>query len=91
MSEVDTPVRGLKPLMLVATVAAFGLAVVGSFSEGRLGNTAAGLAVAVIVAVPLVRVLVVGTHWWRSGDRRFAMIAAVLLAVVGVGAVIASF
>ena len=57
MSEVDTRVGGLKPLMLIATIAAFVLAVVGAFNRGKLGTIAAGLAVAVIVAVPLVRVV----------------------------------
>ena len=89
MSQVDTPVRGLKPLMLAATIAAFALAVVGSFSHAKLGTTAAGLAVGIIVALPLVRVVVVGSHWWRGGDRRFALVAAALLAVVGLGAIIA--
>lgn len=89
MSELDTPIRGLKPLMLVATIAAFALAIVGSFSRGTLGTTAAGLAVATIVAVPLLRVVVVGTHWWRIGDRRFALVAIGLLGLVGSGAIIA--
>ena len=89
MSQIDTPIRGLKPLMLSATLAAFALAIVGAFIDGRAGRTAAGLAVAVIVAVPLLRVVVVGTHWWRVGDRRFAAIAAGLLALVGLGAILA--
>ncbi len=89
MSEVDTPIRGLKPVMLVATPAAFALAMVGAFVDGRAGTTAAGLAVAVIVAVPLLRVVIVGVHWLGIGDRRFAVLAAALLAIVGAGAIIA--
>ena len=89
MSELDAPIRGLKPMMLVATVAAFALAIVGSFNRGPVGTTAAGLAVAMMVAAPLVRVLVVGAHWWRIGDRRFALVAICLLAIVGSGALIA--
>lgn len=76
-------------MILVTTVATFVLAVVGSFNRGTLGTTAAGLAVAAIVAVPLVRVVVFGLHWWRIGDRRFAGRAVALLAVVGAGAIIA--
>ena len=90
MNHVDTPVRGLKPLMLVATIAALALAVVGAFNRGALGTAAAGWAVGIIVAVPLLRVVVVGAHWWRIGDRRFALISASLLALVGAGAIIAS-
>jgi len=89
MSEVDTPIRGLKPMMLVATISAFALSIVGSFHSGTLGTTASGLAVTTVVAVPLLRVGVFGAHWWRIGDRRFAAIAASLLAVVGAGAIIA--
>lgn len=76
-------------MMLVATIAAFALAIVGSFDRGTIGTTAAGLAIAIIVAVPLLRVVVVGTHWWRIGDRRFALVAIGLLGLVGSGAIIA--
>lgn len=75
--------------MLLATGTAFVLATLGSFLGGSVGRIAAGLSVAVIVAAPLLRVLVVGAHWWRIGDRRFATVAAALLAVVGSGAMIA--
>jgi len=89
MSELDTPVQGLKPMVVAATVAAFALSLVGSFTQGTLGTTASGLAIATVVAVPLLRVAMFGVHWWRIGDRRFAAIAAVLIAIVGSGAVIA--
>ena len=89
MSGLDTPIRGLRPMLLLATGSAFVLAILGSFAGGSLGRTTAGLSVAVIVAVPLLRVLAVGAHWWRIGDRRFAAVCIALLAVVGLGAIIA--
>ena len=89
MSGLDTPIRGLGWGLLLATGVAFVLAIVGSFVGGSVGTTTAGLSVAVIVAVPLLRVLVVGAHWWRIGDRRFAAVSLALLAVVGSGAIIA--
>ena len=89
MSDLDPPIRGLRLVLLLATGTAFVLAILGSFANGRLGTTLAGLSVAVVVAVPLLRVLAVGAHWWRIGDRRFAAVAIALLAVVGSGAIIA--
>lgn len=89
MTELDTPIRGLKPMMLVATAVAFALALVGSFNRGAIGTTAAGLAVALIVAAPLLRVVVIGAHWWRIGDNRFMAVAIGLLGIVGAGAIIA--
>ncbi|MCE9623211.1 MAG: hypothetical protein K8R99_12780 [Actinomycetia bacterium] len=89
MSELDTPIRALPPLMLAATIAAFVFATVGAVVDGRAGTVAAGLAVSTIVAIPLLRVVIVGVHWLRIGDRRFAVVAAVLLAVVGLGAILA--
>ena len=68
------------------------LVVLGSGFGGTLLAIVArslGLSVAVIVAVPLLRVLAVGAHWWRIGDRRFAAVCIALLAVVGLGAIIA--
>ncbi len=87
-ARLDTPVHALPPLMLGATIAAFVLAIVGAVVDGRAGTVAAGLAVGVIVAVPLLRVVIVGVHWLRMGDKRFALIAGALLAVVGLGALI---
>lgn len=76
-------------MMLATTIAALAFALVGSFARGTVGTTAAGLAVVTVVAVPLLRVVVVGVHWLRIGDRRFAAVALAVLAVVGVGAILA--
>ena len=44
--------------------------------------------VALLLAIPVVRVAWLGVRWWRLGDRRFALVAAALLAVVALAAVI---
>ena len=47
------------------------------------------MAVAVVVAVPLLRVAWLAVRWYGRGDRRYAAVAASLLVVVGTGSVIA--
>jgi len=89
MSDLDSPIRGLRPILFGATAAALAFAFLGSVTSGALRSTLAGVSVAIVITVPLLRVVVVGGHWWRIGDRRFAAIAAALLAVVGSGALIA--
>ncbi len=89
VNKLDTPIRVLPPLMLVATIAALVLATVGAVVDGGAGTVTAGFAVGVIVAVPLIRVIIVGIHWLRIGDRRFAIVAIALLSVVGLGALFA--
>ena len=44
--------------------------------------------VALLLAMPVVRVAWLGVRWWRLGDRRFALVAAALLAVVALAAVV---
>ena len=49
----------------------------------------AGVAmVAVVIAVPLLRVAWLVARWWRRGDRRFAIVGAGLLLVVASSAVL---
>jgi hypothetical protein len=88
--RIDTPTHGLDGAVRAAAFIALLLAVVGAFAPGRAGRLAAGSMVAFIVAVPLLRVLGLGIHWLRLGDRRFAVAAMGLLTIVAVGAVIAS-
>jgi hypothetical protein len=47
------------------------------------------VAVAVVVAVPLLRVTWLAARWWGRGDRRYAMVALSLLGVIGCGSVLA--
>ena len=88
--QLDTPVPGTERLMRVAAIVAFALAAIGALVPGVAGGTAAGAVVAFIVAVPLVRVLSLGVHWFRKGDRRFAGVAFGLLLIVAAGSLIAA-
>lgn len=88
--QLDTPVPGTERAMRVAAIVAFALATIGALLPGDAGRMAAGAVVAFIVAVPLLRVLSLGVHWLRTGDRRFAGMACGLLLIVAVGSVIAS-
>lgn len=89
MTSLDSPIRGLRPTLFAATTAAFVLSVVGAFTSGRFGTAARGAAIGIVVGLPLLRVVVVGGHWWRIGDRRFAALAFALLGVVAAGALLA--
>ena len=79
---VDPGPDGVRALLRVSVVLAFVAAVVGMVGESSVSRSAAGVAVAVLVVTPLVRVLVLGRHWATLGDRRFALLAFTLLAVV---------
>ncbi len=89
LRALDTPIRGLAPGLRAAVLLAFTLAVAGALVPGRAGRVAAICMMSLIVAVPLLRVLALGWHWLRAGDRRFAGAALGLLAIVGAGALVA--
>lgn len=76
--------------MQIAAVAAFALAAIGALLPGSVGRAAAVGVVAFIVGVPLLRVLSLGIHWLRLGDRRFAGAALGLLLIVAAGSIIAA-
>lgn len=76
--------------MQVAAIVAFSLAALGALLPGNSGRVAAGAVVAFIIAVPLVRVVSVGVHWLRIGDRRFAGVALGLLLIIATGSIIAA-
>ena len=64
---------------------AFVLAVAALVVPGEVG-TALGVAlVVVLVAFPLVRVALASLRFSRIGDRRYALLALALLAIVAVG------
>lgn len=69
-----------------AGLVAFVLAVAGATVGGAVGEALGLGAVAVVVAMPLVRVAVLGVGWVRQGDLRFALVAGGLLVVVATGA-----
>jgi hypothetical protein len=69
--------------------AAFVAALAGVVLPQPLGTAASALAVAIVVAAPLLRVGWLAIRWYLRGDRRYAAVAASLLVVVGSGSVIA--
>ncbi len=78
----------LRRALPLATALALALAL-GGLLPGTVGRVAAGALVAVLIAVPLLRVGILSVGWRHSPDRRFALAGVALLAVVGVGALIA--
>ena len=68
---------------------AFVAALAGLLLPDPVGNAASALAVAVVVAAPLIRVAWLAVRWYLRGDRRYAAVAASLLLVVGSGSVVA--
>ena len=86
---IDAPPPGLSLLLRVATVVALCAAVAGTVTSGRWSSAFGGIAVAVIVAAPLLRVAMFGVRWLRIGDRRYAAAAFVLLLVTAAGAALA--
>ena len=61
-------------------------AVLGVLVPGVGGRAAANAVVAILVAVPLLRVAWLVQRWLRKGDFRFAAIAIGLLLIIGVAA-----
>ncbi|HVM08517.1 MAG TPA: hypothetical protein VM345_08650 [Acidimicrobiales bacterium] len=77
--------RGLRAASLAVLVTAG----VGALLPGGSGRLVDGVAVALVIAAPLVRVGILVVGFLREHDRRFAAAAAALLAVVAAGALIA--
>jgi len=86
---VDTTPRSLALVLRVGAGMALLAAAVGTFTAGRTSRVAGAVSVAVVVAVPLVRVALLGGHWMRIGDRRYAFAAGVLLLVTASGGLLA--
>jgi hypothetical protein len=76
----------LRLLIRVAFVAALA----GLLLPDPVGTAASALAVAIVVAAPLLRVGWLAIRWYfRGGDRRYAAVAVALLLIVGTGSVLA--
>ena len=91
MSPRRSPVSGITgqrqgPVLRVATVLAFLLALASVLTEGQVTVVTGTAAVTVVVAVPLLRVLWLLIRWAQERDWRFVAVATGLLAVVGLGA-----
>jgi hypothetical protein len=80
--------RMIKVLRLF-TLLAFVAAVAGLVLPDPAGEAASGVAVAVVVGAPLIRVAWLAVRWHRRGDRRYAAVAAALLLVVATGSAVA--
>jgi hypothetical protein len=73
---------GLARALRTTTVLTLALALAGSTIGGDVGTAAGTAMVALLIAAPTGRVAWLGVRWFRKGDRRFALRAAALVAVV---------
>jgi hypothetical protein len=65
------------------------LAVAGLVVGGRTGKVLEWSAVAVVIAIPLVRVAWLAVRWSRLRDWRYVAVAVLLLVLVAVGPIVA--
>ena len=72
-----------------ATFTAWGLALVATITDGTLGTGAAVIALGLIIAAPLVRVITLLVVWWIERDLRFVFTALLLLSIISLGAIVA--
>lgn len=86
---VARTVNRLSKPMRWATFTAWGLAFVATIVGGTPGTVAAVVALGLIIAAPLIRVITLLVVWWMERDLRFVFTALFLLSIIGVGAVIA--
>jgi hypothetical protein len=77
--------RFLVAYLRIALVLAFAIGVLELVLPEDLRDEAAVVMVAVFVAAPIGRIVWLIVRWLRLGDRRFAIVGAVLLAVVATG------
>jgi len=73
--------------MARALVAVAALAGLGVVLAGRGGLDV--VAILAVTALPLTRVAWLAWRWWRVGDRRYAVVAICLLALVALGPLLA--
>lgn len=80
--------RRLARFLRVAVMATFAIAVAALVLPGRAGTVLGVAMVAVLVAVPLIRLAWLARRWLGRGDRRFALVALLLGLIVSAGAVL---
>ena len=80
--------RMIRALGLLTRVA-FVAALTGLLLPDPVGESASAVAVAVVIAAPLIRVAWLAVRWYGRGDVRYAAVATSLLLVVATGSAIA--
>lgn len=65
------------------------LALIGVLLPADFGKYLETAAVAIVLAIPIVRVLWLIRRWWRQGDHRFVRWACLLIALMAIGPVLA--
>ena len=77
-----------KGTWLASAVIGVGLLLAGA---GTPGMSLVRAGVALFIALPIVRLLVMMVVFWRERDYRFGTIALLVLLIIGVGAVCATW
>lgn len=73
-----------------ATITTLVAAAVGVLVPGAVGRAFSTAVVVVLVAVPVARVTALVMRWNRDGDRRFVAVGTGLVALVALGALLAT-
>ena len=75
-----------RAIRILAVIAAAGFIV-----PGDVGSVAAGVAVILLIAVPLLRVVGIIVRLATEHDRRFVLVGAALLSAAALGVLISAF
>lgn len=96
MTDDDHPGHGVRrrrqqtlaAFLLAGLGVVFVLALLSVFTPEPTEEVLAQATLAVLLAVPLVRVAWLAVRWFRLGDRRFSLVAVALLAVAALAVVV---
>lgn len=77
------------PALMWLTRVVLVVALIGGFAGGPVGRALAATAVAIVVAIPIARVVWLVGRWQHERDTRFVIAGIVLLITVGAGALLA--
>lgn len=77
--------RPLADFLHAEVIAVVIMAVVALLGGERLADASGAGMIGLLILVPLVRVAWLGGRWWIRGDRRFALVALFVVAVVFAG------
>jgi 4-hydroxybenzoate polyprenyltransferase len=81
----DKMALALQATTTVALIAA----ILAVSTPGRTGEVFGVAVVSLLVAVPLIRVAALVVRWHHQSDRQFVLVGIGLVALVGIGAIIA--